>query len=203
MLKLKNNKTCYVQNNIVPHIFALISLIGIVLAYYYFAIVLSKLLHNVYELKELVVGIFFLFVMLFGPIGLFLIIADFETIILFMDNDKVWMNKQVTFKKDRIQYKTTIKFADIADMKLIVNNCDSRGRSISSIRSVSLKKYLVLMDENGKEKRFFVQWYTNKYLFKIMTEIVARIEAVGKVYSGASPQEVIDNYKQTERKKLL
>lgn len=201
---MNNKKRIYIQDNTLIHILS--AAIGAVILagfglglYACIKVIIDTINGNGFYTIVFIAGIVFMWAAVVGVVPT----IGAESIIIFMDNDKVWMNKEIAYKNERIQYKSEIRFEDITNMKFMIDNRDSRGRSISSMRGVSLKKYLVLMDENGKEKRFFVQWYTNKYLFKIMTEIVARIEAVGKVYSGASPQEVIDNYKQTERKKLL
>lgn len=171
--------------------------------YFLFArtiIVISNGLDGVKDTIYMSIALIFTFV---APIFIIMPAIGAESIILFMDKEKVWMNREISSKNERIQYKTETRFEDIADMKIIIDNRDSRSKSIQSRRSVSLKKYLVLLDQQGKENRFFVQWYTNKYLVKIMTKIVERIESTGTVYSGTAPQEVMDNYKQTERKKLL
>ncbi|MBQ7798665.1 MAG: hypothetical protein IJ371_06045 [Clostridia bacterium] len=87
-------------------------------------------------------------------------------------NDYVYVNNDALFKFNRVQFKTSIKYDDIADIQLDFSTTNSHKKTIRG--QIAVNKYLVFTLQNGRHKRICVNMFSKKQVLKLSQEIAIR-----------------------------
>ncbi len=116
------------------------------------------------------------------------------SIIIYMDDEKIWMNDDLKLKRLRLQYKTEAYFSEIKDIRLIKNKKDSKSHSFPKDSIYPGKqKYLVLTMKDDHVERLNVTYFRKGTIGKIICEIIRRINATGNTYEGEYPLWIFNN----------
>lgn len=111
---------------------------------------------------------------------------------IYLTNEKIYMNDDWNNKKNKIQYYSEVKFADIESIDIIWSVKNSKGKLIESMLFSTLveKPYLSIKTRNGETINFFVMYISKKDLIKIINEIRCRMKNVGNKIDIIKDEEV-------------
>lgn len=125
-----------------------------------------------------------------------IVIIGEESCILYMDDNKIWMNADKRAKSRRLQYKAKADFSEIKSIRIIHNSKNSKQTYPSFNRFYpSLQYYLVLTKKNGRSVYMNVTNFTKDYLIEIISEIIIRVNATGNIYEGNNPIWIVNHIK--------
>lgn len=112
-----------------------------------------------------------------------------------LDDKKIFTPGDWQGKSHKVQYKTTVKYEDIIDLKIITSTKNSKNKTITASvpSSYVLKPYLEFTLKNGNKQRIFIQFFTKKQWAKIIDEIKLRIINVGNNIEIQNTLEMINN----------
>lgn len=183
-------KKIYFQNQIVWHWFAALYFIVACLSIGFVIYSIITLVMNPQnDLKFILLVVFSIIICLLTSIYTARRFLSLEGFNIHLNDERVWMKKEINWKELRTQYEASIYLKDIKDIKTIVDKRKSNGGKIcynfhgDGHRAVPLwdicvyRKYLVFEDYKGKETRMNVSHYTEDYLLSIVYDIIERIEA--------------------------
>lgn len=146
------------------------------------------------DVLKIIVWIIFLIVFLALAAYVVLITIGEMSIIIYMDDKKIWMNDDLKLKRLRLQYKTEAYFSEIKDIRLIKNKKDSRLHSFPKDSVYPGKqKYLVLTMKDDHVERLNVTYFRKGTIEKIISEIIRGINATGNTYEGQYPLWIFNN----------
>lgn len=190
-------KKTYLQNSI-SFLLGMLLVFGLALVFLFFAIyplvkvfILDSDNLNVSNIiSGIVLSAVFLVLAIFF---VFLMISE-SSLIIHMDDKKIWMNDDLKIERMRLQYKTEAYFSDIKDIRLIKNEKDSRLQSFPKDNIYPGKqKYIVLILKENHIERLNVSEFSKRQIGKVITEIIRRINATGNAYEGQYPLWILNN----------
>jgi hypothetical protein len=133
-----------------------------------------------------------LIILIFMGIMVYLFVQLMHLRITF-ENDYLFMPSDWNGKSNGAQFKTTVKYSEIVDIKLIRSRHNSLGVPIKTATPLDYPKtYMELTCKDDKVYRLLVLHFTRKQRIKIIEEIKNRMVLVGNT-SVIKDAEVIVN----------
>lgn len=163
----------------------------------FFYLFLFFLIHGIKALVEqnknynYPISVIVIVINLWGSIMFLYSFLSMEGYIIQLDGTHVWMNDEIGPKYLRTQFKADFLLKDIREIKFVITNANSRGRTMKPPSCFAFKKHLVFMKTNGREVRMNVSNFTKSYLAKILAEIINRIYKTPNCYDGKTIQEIM------------
>ncbi len=190
-------KKTYLQNSI-SFLLGLLLVFGLALASLFFAIYpfvkIFILESDNLNVSNIIFGIMLFVIFLAITIFFVFIMISESSLIIHMDDKKIWMNDDLKIERMRLQYKTEAYFSDIKDIRLIKNEKDSRLQSFPKDSFYPGKqKYIVLILKDDHVERLNVSEFSKRQIGKIISEIIRRINATGNTYEGQYPLWILNN----------
>ncbi len=190
-------KKTYLQNSI-SFLLGMLLVFGLALASLFFAIYpfvkVFILESDNLNVSNIIFGIMLFVIFLAITIFFVFIMISESSLIIHMDDKKIWMNDDLKIERMRLQYKTEAYFSDIKDIRLIKNEKDSRLQSFPKDNIYPGKqKYIVLILKDDHVERLNVSEFSKRQIGKIISEIIRRINATGNTYEGQYPLWILNN----------
>lgn len=117
----------------------------------------------------------------------------FEHDPIILRNDCITMAGDWLSKKEKIQYKVKISYAEIEQIQLIHTFKNSLGRSIARVPPLVSLTFMEFKCKGGKNKRLFILYHTKKQRIKIINEIKKRMVLVGNNADIGEAIDIVNN----------
>lgn len=102
----------------------------------------------------------------------YLFVSQALMYIIKIDDNLISMKKDFgLFEEDRVQYKETVDLKEVKEYKVILSDKNSKGEPYKT--KVSKKRFILftLNDEEGTEKRLFIQYLNKKQALALLNYI--------------------------------
>lgn len=134
-------------------------------------------------------------------IGLIFCIYTFITLELpvVLKKDCIFMPSDMSLKSQKIQFKVSIRYDEIEQIRLIHTTQNSLGGRIPRYTWASELTYMEFLCKDGKRKRIFVLYHTKRQRIKMINEIKIRMKQVGNNAEIGEATEIVNNIIEINR----
>ena len=95
-----------------------------------------------------------------------------------LDVEKISVRGDIKYGREKLQYPTSIKYIDIANVEIVALKKNSKGQSALLSRPIP---YLVITNKKGKKFRFGLHCMSKKTVKLLLEELLKKCEIIGEI----------------------
>ena len=95
-----------------------------------------------------------------------------------LDVEKISVRGDIKYGREKLQYPTSIKYIDIANVEIVALKKNSKGQSALLSRPIP---YLVITNKKGKKFRFGLHCMSKKIVKLLLEELLKKCEIIGEI----------------------
>ena len=95
-----------------------------------------------------------------------------------LDVEKISVRGDIKCGREKLQYPTSIKYIDIANVEIVALKKNSKGQSALLSRPIP---YLVITNKKGKKFRFGLHCMSKKIVKLLLEELLKKCEIIGEI----------------------
>ena len=95
-----------------------------------------------------------------------------------LDVEKISVRGDIKYGREKLQYRTSIKYIDIANVEIVALKKNSKGQSALLSRQIP---YLVITNKKGKKFRFGLHCMSKKTVKLLLEELLKKCEIIGEI----------------------
>lgn len=95
-----------------------------------------------------------------------------------LDVEKISVRGDIKYGREKLQYPTSIKYIDIANVEIVALKKNSKGQSALLSRPIP---YLVITNKKGKKFRLGLHYMSKKTVKLLLEELLKKCEIIGEI----------------------